>query len=388
MDLTALDRIAASWIGEVSAAERVFVFDKAWNGRWRMRSASPAPSFDRNAPEVQRLERQFEDTSEQRAVRNLRRDIVGCRVEYATDSPIEGNDFANVERLFGAYAHARKALEQREPLFKAVRRHLSRAWFIAGAVVLALLPVRLTVMAPAEVVGRLPTIVASPHDGIVSEVTVEAGEVVQAGNVLVRFEETEARNQLRRILGEVSVARAKLDRAERSAATDAASRSSIPVARAELALQQVRAEAARKRFDSLVLSAPSSGVAIVEDARLWTGRNVRAGERILTLADPTDTELELSLAAGDERIAANSTVVRFFPDGAPFRVGTGTVRHIAHNVDETADGTIVRRAWATLSAEQPAIGERGTAAILGPRVPLLYLVLRRPLSAVRQWWGW
>ena len=244
-------------------------------------------------------------------------------------------------------------------------------------------------MAPAEVVGRLPTIVASPHDGIVSEVSVAAGEVVQAGDVLVRFEETEARNQLRRILGEVSVARARLDRAERSAATDAASRSSIPVARAELALQQIRAEAARERFDSLVLRAPSSGVAIVENARSWTGRNIRAGERILTLADPTDTELELSLAAGDERIAANSTVIRFFGDGAPFKVGTGTVRHVAHNVNEAADGTIVRRAWATLSAEQqPAIGERGTAAILGPRVPLLYLILRRPLSAVRQWWGW
>ena len=67
-----------------------------------------------------------------------------------------------------------------------------------GAAVLAvlfLLPVRQSVLAPAEVVPLEGQVVAAPLDGVIARFVVQPNQPVRSGDVLLRFEDTSLRAQ-------------------------------------------------------------------------------------------------------------------------------------------------------------------------------------------------
>lgn len=81
--------------------------------------------------------------------------------------------------------------------------------------------------------------------------------------------------------------------------------------------------------------------------------------------------------------------VRLFLDTDPLRGMSATVQYVIY--EPTISGEFpAYKVRATLSADDtlPRIGLRGTARIYGQQTTLFYYVLRRPITAARQWLGW
>jgi hypothetical protein len=66
------------------------------------------------------------------------------------------------------------------------------------------------------------------------------------------------------------------------------------------------------------------------------------------------------------------------------------VKSVSYQAEPTTSGILAYRVKAELDAEDqlPRIGLMGTAKISGNRVPLIYYLFRKPISAARQWLGW
>ena len=70
-------------------------------------------------------------------------------------------------------------------------------WILAGLLVLSLfVPVRLSVLAPAEVVALNATAVAAPQDGVVGSFAVAPNAKVKAGDLLFSLDDSSLLNRL------------------------------------------------------------------------------------------------------------------------------------------------------------------------------------------------
>src|SRR5690606_18216874 len=93
---------------------------------------------------------------------------------------------------------------------------------LAGALLLVLLVrVRQSVLAPAEVVPRNGQVVAAPLDGVVAEFLVKPNQSVQAGQVLMRFDATSLKAQADVAERTLGVAEAELKANAQRAFSDA-----------------------------------------------------------------------------------------------------------------------------------------------------------------------
>lgn len=112
----------------------------------------------------------------------------------ARDQAFNPAEQALLNQLADTYAHAWLALRPARPW--RLRWPRRRLLAMAGALLLVLLvPVRQSVLAPAEVVPRAGRVVAAPLDGVIAEFLVKPNQTVAMGDVLVRFDATTLRAQ-------------------------------------------------------------------------------------------------------------------------------------------------------------------------------------------------
>jgi len=83
--------------------------------------------------------------------------------------------------------------------------------------------------------------------------------------------------------------------------------------------------------------------------------------------------------------------VRVFLDAAPLAPLEARVVQAAYKAEADAAGVssyaVIARPNDEADAAPARLGLRGTARVYGEPVSLLYYLLRRPLTAVRQWTG-
>ena len=113
------------------------------------------------------------------------------------------------------------------------------------------------------------------------------------------------------------------------------------------------------------------------------------GEKVLTIADERDVEVEAWLAPGDLINLSDGAAVSLYPGARPLNPVHARLRYLAHEAVSRPDGTQAWRLRATLEGADPEarIGQKGTARIAGGRVPLAYWLLRRPFATLRPWTG-
>jgi hypothetical protein len=138
------------------------------------------------------------------------------------------------------------------------------------------------------------------------------------------------------------------------------------------------------------ITAPRAGVVLMDDPTEWIGRPVAVGERVLTIADEHDVEIEAWLAPFDAIELARDATVTLYLNATPLHPVRARLRYVAHEAIARPDGTFAYRLRATIVTDggNPRIGLKGTARVSGGYVPLIYWVARRPLAAVRPWIGW
>ena len=293
-------------------------------------------------------------------------------------------------RLAEVYAHAWQALPPGERQSEqAGRRYKVPAVLLGLALVLAL-PVRLSAVAPVEVIAKDPEIVSAPMDGVVAEIPLPPGSEVTDGDVLFRYEDTALRNAFEIAEQALQVARARLRQASQGAFSDEDSRARVALLRQEVELKQTERDYAAELLGRVDVRAKRPGILIYSGKSDWVGRPVQVGERIMEVANPASTQLRIDLPVDDALVLATGAEVKVFLDIAPLKPLTAEVSLAHYTAAPTAAGILAYPVYAAFSAgsEATRIGLQGSARVYGERVSLFFFLFRRPISALRQFLGW
>jgi hypothetical protein len=295
------------------------------------------------------------------------------------------------ERLGQTYAHAWRALAPPRPM-SALRRNISRRRLAIAMALLALLvlPVRLTALAPAEIVAKEPMIIAAPIDGVIEEIPVDPSAMVNPGAILIKFSDIMLRNRQEVARREVAVAEAKVKQLTLLSFNDAKGRHEVGLAETELALRRTELSYASEMLERSIVRANRPGLAVYSDRKSLIGRPVATGERLMEIADPSAVEVRIDVAAADAIALNPDSRVKLFLDVDPLNSWQAQVVRADYKARASESDVLSFRAIARLDGSErrpPRIGLRGTAQVYGDRAPLAIVLLRRPLSAARQWLG-
>ncbi|MBS0452376.1 MAG: HlyD family efflux transporter periplasmic adaptor subunit [Proteobacteria bacterium] len=307
----------------------------------------------------------------------------------ARDTPWEEAHERLAERLGAAYAHGLSAIEGRARPPAPWSRHRRRLGIGAlGLVALAaIVRVPLTTLAPVEVTPQDPFVVASPVPGVVERLLVAPGAQVEAHTPLVQLVDTTLRSDFDVADQKVEVARAKMLRLQQASVDDPSAKRELAIAQTEEKVAVAERDYAAAMLDKTIIRARQPGVALYGDPRDWIGRPVAVGEAIMRVADPKRVEYQVKMAVADAVNLVDNARVRIFLDASPLEPIEAHVVRSAYKAEADAAGVASFTVTARAEAPPERLGLRGTARVYGERVSLLYYLLRRPITAARQWTG-
>lgn len=252
------------------------------------------------------------------------------------------------------------------------------------AIVVAVLPVRLTVLAPGELVPARPVVIRAPLDGVVDVFHVQPNQRVDKDQPLFGFDEALIQSRLEVANQTLVTAEAEYRQTSQQALTDAKFRPQLTLLTGKIDEKRTEVNFLKEQLFRARVLAPRDGVALFDDPTEWIGRPVAVGERIMRIAAPKDIEVEAWLPLADAIALPPGAPVDLYLNASPFSSVSATLRYMAHDAVQRPDGSYAYRVRATLA--QPTdhrVGLKGTAKLHGPRVPLIYWVLRRPLASFR-----
>jgi multidrug efflux pump subunit AcrA (membrane-fusion protein) len=327
-------------------------------------------------------------------LRSPRGDTVGGAI-YVRDEPWNDASIAFLERLGEAYGHAAWALSRREGLGTRVRAWLARhpRWWVAAAVglaVLAALPVRMSVLAPAEVIALEAQAVAAPMDGVVKAFHVAPNQPVKQNDLLFTLDDTSLAARRDIASKALEVARADALLAAQKAFDNERSRADLAVLQGKVREREAELALVAQQLGRLEVRAPREGIAVFGDPNDWIGRPVVTGERIAQLADPRDAGVLVWLPVADAINLERGAPIRLFLHVAPLSPLAAALTQTSYQSVLSPEGVAAYRIRGAFEQTEGAarIGLKGTAKLYGDRVPLAYIALRRPIAAVREWTGW
>ena len=206
-------------------------------------------------------------------------------------------------QLIDSYGHAWMALLNRRSFIRRAARHtVGRLipWLMVAAVIgVMFMPIRQSVLAPAEVVAADPSIVRARIDGVISVIHVSPNEPVAKGQPILDLDPTDWRNRMRVTLLALEVAKAEYRLVAQKAVFDNKSKARIAVLKGRVQTQAAQVKRVRDQLLLLQVHAVRGGIAIYANPSDWIGRPVVAGEKIMQIAEPSQVELAIMLPIAD-----------------------------------------------------------------------------------------
>ena len=303
-------------------------------------------------------------------------------------APWREADAIRAERIAETGAHSWLALTGDKPVRKLPRlSKTKRRLLVAALIIGALFPVRMTALAPVEVVAARPFIVSAPYAGVIARIEVPPNAMVKAGQPVLTFEDIKVRNEMQQATEKVAVAKAKMERATSASFADAEQGREIAALQAEYKLAQSDYAYARDIMGKSQIAAPKAGMAIYSDRRDWEGRAVNTGDPILQIADPTAIAYRIDMPTKEQMRLEPGAPVKVWLDAQPLWALSGRIEQASYQARPTADGILAFAVIAKPDGDAPRIGSRGTAKLYGQRVPFAYSLLKRPIASARQFFG-
>ena len=304
-----------------------------------------------------------------------------------------GAEQAFLEDLIDGYAHAMQAFDDKsagkkkafwKSLFSLSKSNVKR---VALAVcVIMLIPVRMSVTAPAEIVAHTPYVVSVPFDGVIETVEVTPGQSVKKGDLLVRMNSTVLKNRSDLTTKESETAEIAFNKTEREALVDRTKLADISILRSQVDTKNSEKKFAAELLAQSEIRAARDGVVIFSDANNLRGRPAHTGEQIMLLADPQDSELLIRIPV-EAMIKINEKVpATFFLNVMPLGFRDAEYESIGYQATLDPDGLLTYKIRARFDKEgpMPRVGWTGTGKVYGHRTIMAYNIFRRPLVTLRR----
>lgn len=313
---------------------------------------------------------------------------------YARETPWTDRDLGLLERLHLSYGHCLASLRHAKARGWSAR---FRRWLqgrrrnlVLAALVLALfIPVRLSVLAPAEVIALSAVAVAAPQEGVIGSFGIAPNSRVKTGDLLFSLDDSVIQNRREVALKALEVARVDAHIAQQRAFDDIRGRADLAMLMGRVREKEAELAAVETLTQRVEVRADRDGVAIFADVNDWLGRPVQTGERVMQLAQPEDAGVLIWLAVADAINLEPGAPVQLFLHTDPLRPRAGRLMEASYQATPSPDDVASYRLRARFDDGEtlPRIGLRGTARISGEWVTLGFYLFRRPIAAVREWTG-
>ena len=259
-----------------------------------------------------------------------------------------------------------------------------RVWLAVAVVAVLLFPVRLSVLAPGELVPARPAVIRSPLEGVVDSFAVAPNQVVAKDQLLFAFDEALIQSRLEVARHAMATAEAEYRQTTQQALSDMRSKAQLALLTGKIQEKRAEVEYLEEQLTRTRVLAPQAGTVLVDDPMEWVGRPVSVGERIMRIAAPDDKEVEAWVAVGDAIPLEEGATVNLYLNASPLAPVVASLRYVAHESVQRPDGSFAYRVRARLDASTAhRVGLKGTAKLYGSRVPFFYWLLRRPLATIR-----
>ena len=307
------------------------------------------------------------------------------------ETPWKENELPLLKRLGETYAHAHVAITSKRTLYHQPSSVTMAVWTIIIFLLLVFVkPIKLSALAPAEIIAKEPTIVSSPMDGVIADIKFSPNTRVAEGEVLLVFEDTNLRNEYNVTEKTLAVAEAEYRKAAQGSFKDAKSKAQVALLKSQTELQKSKLEFAREMLSKVTVRAEKTGLLIFSDKSDWIGKPIQVGERIMEIADTNKVQLKINLSIDDAIVLKEGAKVEVFLDADPLNPIDATVDSTSYIAEEYNQDTLSYRVYAefgNVEQENMRIGLQGTAKMYGERVSLFFYLFRRPISYVRQLLG-
>ena len=321
-------------------------------------------------------------------------------IAFALDDGLSDTQAELTQRLMDVYGHAWAALEprQRHSVGATIKQWVKKKWVIPAiiAAVLALLfiPIRLSVLAGAEVIALDAAVVSAPIDGVIKTFHVQPNQLVKKDQPLFTLDETSLRNRREVALKQLQVAKADAMAAQQKSFDNDASRADLASLSGRVAERQAELVSMDDQLKRIEIKAASDGVIVFGDINDWLGKPVNTGERIALLADPKDAGILIWLPVSEAINLEPGAQIKVYLQVAPLKPLQATLVQTSYQAALSPEGISAYRLRGQLQFNDPQeqalarIGLKGTAKIYGAKAPLAYYFFRRPLAALRELTGW
>jgi hypothetical protein len=148
--------------------------------------------------------------------------------------------------------------------------------------------------------------------------------------------------------------------------------------------EKAKVDWARSQLERATVKADRAGVVVFPGRSELEGRPVAVGEKVMTIANPDKTELTIRIPVDDAISIDEQTKVVFYLNVDPLKSFDAEIYQSSYEAMPQPDGTLTYIVKARFTDELPRLGLRGTAKVYGARSPLLFHILRRPLSWLRR----
>src|SRR5260221_250035 len=206
-------------------------------------------------------------------------------------------DLQVISALSGAYA-------QSLMLARFPRRIRSPAWsagkggklaLAAAIIVLAagLIPIRQSVLAPAEIVPFAPALIRAPFDGVVDAIHVVPNATIQAGEKLVSLDTRQLLTRYDVASKALEMARTEYSEASQGALFDIKLKSQLLLLQSKIEQQEAEVAYLAGMLQRADIVAPADGVAVFGGIRGRIRKPVMVGQPIILGASPRHAHLQM-----------------------------------------------------------------------------------------------
>ena len=282
-------------------------------------------------------------------------------------------------------------LVERKKRFMALEKHRRVALVAAAAAAVLFLlafPLPLRVDGDAVVSPAHLAHIGSEFEGVIKEVNVHEGDVVQKGSVIARLEDWEYRSALAAAQAKYQTATAQMDRA---LANNDGSEAGIQRAQADYWKAEV--SRAQERLDKTVIRSPITGVVATPQIENFTGHKLKDGESFADIVDNSEALIDVSIDGDDIGLLRTGESARLKLDGFPERTFRGQVAVVSpQGTLQNAEPVFFARVSVANSEGALRAGMQGRGKITTGWRPAGVVFFRRigtwMWAKLWNWFGW
>ncbi len=324
---------------------------------------------------------------------SVKSDKCSAYLMLAREGDFYDHEIALLEESGGIYGSALNKLTFENNLikkiwhsFKSKPGQFSITVLLIGAL---FIPLRLSVLAPAEIAPRDSVLIRSPLAGVIDKFHVRPNDIVEEGQLLFDLDSTTLRNQLDIARKSMQVAEAEYRRTQQKAVFDQNSKMDLSVHKMRVEEKAAEVQYYTELLNRVRVTALKAGIAVFTDIHDWIGRSVVVGEKVLSIADPEKVEVIIQLPMAEIIPLKENADMKLFLNIAPNRPYSGKIKYISYRAKPTSEGILSYKVKGRLAENEhiPRIGLSGTAKIYGGRTIMFYYLFRRPMAAFKQWLG-